>query len=65
MCESFFATLECELIDRSTLRSREEARDAIFGFIEGLYNTAPSPLSIRLRLTVQFEKRQAAGLTQH
>jgi putative transposase len=36
--ESFFATLECELIDRATFRSHAEARVAIFDFIEGFYN---------------------------
>lgn len=30
MCESFFASLECELIDRSTFRNRTEARLAVF-----------------------------------
>ena len=38
MCESFFATLECELIDRSTFPTHAEARVAIFEFIEGWYN---------------------------
>ena len=38
MCESFFATLECELIDRTTFRTHAEARLAIFEFIEGWYN---------------------------
>ena len=38
MCESFFATLECELIDRARLRTREEAERAVFEFIEGWYN---------------------------
>lgn len=38
MCESFFATLECELIDRNTFRSHAEAKLAIFEFIEGWYN---------------------------
>ncbi len=38
MCESFFATLECELLDRSTLRTHPEARSAVFEFIEGWYN---------------------------
>jgi len=35
LCESFFATLECELIDRVRLRTREEAELAVFEFIEG------------------------------
>jgi putative transposase len=38
MCESFFATLECELIDRRRFRSHREARTAVFQFIEGFYN---------------------------
>jgi putative transposase len=36
--ESFFATLECELLDRATFRSHGEARLAIFDYIEGFYN---------------------------
>ena len=38
MCESFFATLECELLDQKPLRSQAEARMALFEFIEGWYN---------------------------
>jgi putative transposase len=38
MCESFFATLECELIDRRRFQTKSEARLAIFRFIEGFYN---------------------------
>jgi putative transposase len=34
MCESFFAMLECELIDRTTLRTHAEAKFAIVEFIE-------------------------------
>jgi putative transposase len=38
MCESFFATLECELLDRTSFRTPVEARPAVFQFIEGWYN---------------------------
>jgi putative transposase len=38
MCESFFATLECELIERDTFDSRSDARLSVFEFIEGWYN---------------------------
>ena len=38
MCESFFATLECELLDRQGFRTPAEARLAVFEFIEGWYN---------------------------
>lgn len=59
MCESFFATLECELIDRSTFRTHEDARQAIFDFIEGFYNTRRRHSSIDYHSPVQFEKRRA------
>jgi putative transposase len=38
MCESFFATLECELLDRRHFKTQIEARMAIFEFSEGWYN---------------------------
>lgn len=38
LCESFFATLQCELLDRHRFRVAAEARAAIFTFIEGWYN---------------------------
>jgi putative transposase len=39
MCESFFATLECELLDRRRFVDRRQAELAVFDFIEGFYNT--------------------------
>ena len=38
MCESFFATLETELINRNSFRNQAEARMAVFDFIEAWYN---------------------------
>ena len=38
MAESFFATLECELLDRHRFATQAEARRAIFEYIEGWYN---------------------------
>ena len=38
MCESFFATLECELLERRRFASQAEAKMAWFSFIEGWYN---------------------------
>jgi putative transposase len=60
MCESFFATLECELIDRVTFRNHDQARAAIFEFIEGFYNTQRRHSALGYHSPVQFEKRQAA-----
>ena len=38
MAESFFASLECELIDRRSFKTKTEARLALFTWIEGWYN---------------------------
>jgi putative transposase len=38
LCESFFATLECELLDRRRFATQVEARLAVFEFIEGWYH---------------------------
>ncbi len=40
MCESFFATLECELLEQKRFRNQAEARMEVFDFIEG-YNPHP------------------------
>jgi transposase InsO family protein len=38
LCERFFATLECALLDRRRFPTQAEARMAVFDFIEGWYN---------------------------
>lgn len=38
MAESFFATLECELLDRYRFRTQAEARLAVFRYLEAWYN---------------------------
>ena len=57
MCESFFATLECELIERRSFRSHAEARMAIFDFIEGWYNPRRRHSAIDYCSPTQFERR--------
>jgi putative transposase len=59
MCESFFATLECELLDRVTLRTPAEARTAVFDFIEGWYNPTRRHSSLDYESPVTFERHQA------
>lgn len=39
MCESFFATLECELLDRRRFKTQHQAAVEVFDFIEGWYNS--------------------------
>ena len=38
MCESFNATLECELLVHHRFKNQREASLAVFDFIEGWYN---------------------------
>ena len=38
VAESFFATLECELLDRYDWPTRQALRTAVFDFIEVFYN---------------------------
>ena len=57
MCESFFATLECELIDRVRLRTREEAELAVFEFIEGWYNPHRRHSSLDYECPIGYEEK--------
>jgi putative transposase len=38
LCESFFAALECEVLDRYRFDTHAQARMTVFDFIEGWYN---------------------------
>ena len=38
VAESFFATLETELLDRTSFATRDQARAGVFDYIEGFYN---------------------------
>ncbi len=38
VCESFHASLEKDLLRRRSLRTRQEARTAVFDYIEAFYN---------------------------
>ena len=58
MAEAFFATLECELIDRRTFRTQAEARMAVFRFIEGWYNPHRRHSALGYESPVNFEKNR-------
>jgi len=57
MCESFFATLECELLDRVRLRTPEEAEQAVFEFIEGWYNTRRRHSALNYHSPIEYESK--------
>ena len=55
LCESFFATLECELIRRRSWRTQGEARLEVFQFIESWYNPHRRHSSLGYESPVTFE----------
>jgi len=63
MCESFFATLECELLDRHRFPTQVEARMAVFDFIEGWYNTQRRHSALDYDSPIDYERRHAAKLS--
>ena len=59
MAESFFATLECELLDRHRFRNQHEASLAIFNYIEGFYNSRRRHTSLGNISPMQYEQRMS------
>jgi putative transposase len=59
MCESFFATLECELLDRQRFATPEDARRELFHFIEGFYNTRRRHSALGYLSPARFERQHA------
>jgi putative transposase len=55
LCESFFATLECELLDRQRFQSQEAAGKTVFEFIEGWYNPHRRHSSIGYASPMRYE----------
>jgi len=61
MCESFFATLECELLDRHRFRTQADARLAVFDFIEGWYNPRRRHSSLEYLSPMMYERTSGIG----
>ena len=57
LCESFFATLECELLDRRKFQTQTQARMAVFEFIEGFYNPRRRHSSLGYFSPNNYERR--------
>jgi putative transposase len=56
MCESFFATLECELLDRTHFSAPAAAESAVFQFIEGWYNPRRRHSALHYMSPMEYEK---------
>jgi putative transposase len=59
MAESFFSTLECELLARRKFASKAEARMACFGYIEGWYNPMRLHSGLGYRSPIAYEHEQS------
>ena len=57
LCESFFATLEGELLDRQRFATQAEARLAVFDFIEGWYNPRRRHSALAYLSPLAYERR--------
>jgi putative transposase len=55
--ESFFATLECELLARHRFPTRSAARLALFDYIEGFYNTHRRHSALGYLSPAAYERR--------
>ncbi|MGH8273201.1 MAG: transposase, partial [Gammaproteobacteria bacterium] len=56
VAESFFATVEFELIERRVFASRTQARSAIFEFIEVFYNRQRAHQTLGYKTPLQMEQ---------
>ena len=63
VAESFFATLEWELIEQADWHTRAEARQALFEYIEVWYNRQRRHSSLGYVSPVEFERRALTGTT--
>lgn len=57
LAESFFATLECELIDRETFRTRAEGRTKVFDYLETWYNPRRRHSALDYVSPLEYERR--------
>jgi putative transposase len=57
MCESFFATLEAELLDRQRFATPAHARLAVFDYIEGWYNPRRRHSALEYLSPIAYERR--------
>ncbi len=64
MCESFLATLECELLDGRRFASQAAAKMACFSFIDGWYNPARLHSALGYRSPMDYEAIMEAAIAE-
>ena len=57
LAESFFASLECELLNRRSFKTKTEARQAVFTWIEGWYNPRRRHSALGYLSPIKFEEK--------
>jgi len=57
LCESFFATLECECLDQQRFKNQREGRMAVFDFIEAFYNPCRRHSGLGYLSPVNYERK--------
>ena len=61
VAESFFATLECELLDRNHWSTRAGLRTAVFDFIEVFYNRQRRHSTLAYATPTSYEQQRASS----
>ncbi len=64
MAESFFSTLEAELLKRRRFASQAEARMACFSYIEGWYNPIRLHSGLGYRSPIAYEAEGEMAVDQ-
>lgn len=65
MAESFFASLECELLERHHFKTPAQAKTAVFEYIEGFYNPHRLHSSLGYLSPINYERRYTAQNEPH
>jgi putative transposase len=63
LAESFFSSLQVELLDRQTWTTRQQLANAIFEWIEAWYNPRRRHSALGYRSPVDYENLQLAAVT--
>jgi putative transposase len=63
MIESFFGSMQIELLDRRLWATRAELATAIFEYIEAFYNPVRRHSALDYRSPIEYERHQTTSTT--